>query len=83
MNGHDDSSDDRIVLWQWALGVLAILYPLSMGPFWGLREHGILTRGSTLERSLVTLYSPVEWLALHLPPFKAVLKAYLELFGPV
>lgn len=78
-----EQADDHVALWPWILPVVAVLYPLSMGPFWGLRAHGFLPPGSTLERSLVTFYSPLEWLARHLPPFRAVLKAYLELFGPV
>lgn len=83
MSGHDESSDERVMLWPWILAVLMLLYPLSMGPFWGLREHGVITRGSTLEQSLVMFYSPLEELIQLLPPFKALMKPYLELFGPV
>lgn len=78
MNGEGDHERNlRLPKWPF---VGAALYLLSMGPFWALREHGIILRGSSLERGLVALYSLIELVAQNIPVFKTMMLWYLERF---
>lgn len=73
----DNEQNVRLPKWP---SIFLAFYLLSIRPFWGLREHGTITRGSTLERGLVTCYLPIETLVRHVPPFKVMMRWYLELF---
>ena len=70
--------------WGWVcwLGVIPVLYLLSIGPAAMMVERRLIKNGTPGFRAIQIAYAPMEWAWQRLPPVRKPLGMYLHLWVP-